>query len=186
MTMHDRLRIPLRRRGGVVAMSVAVLVSTQFLAACAASPAPAPAPAPSLTQEQQDDAAFHDVISRYIDLDANSLTDEDLAALLTGSVLKSEEAGLHKARQKGQRTDGQELVSGFEVTDRGIDPQGAQYMTAQVCLDISGTRIIDSNGADVTPDRAARQSLQVKAVRSDDALWRISDMVRNEDVHACG
>nr|WP_228495115.1 hypothetical protein [Clavibacter sp. VKM Ac-2873] len=139
-----------------------------------------------MTQEQRDDEAFHDVINRYIDLDANSLTDEDLAALLTGSVLKSEEAGLLKARQKGQRTDGQELVSGFEVTDRGIDPQGAQYMTAQVCLDVSGTRIIDSSGADVTPDRAVRQSLQVKAVKSDDALWRISDIVRNEDVHACG
>jgi hypothetical protein len=167
---------------------VAVLVASLLLSGCGAAPAPepAPAPAPSLTQEQQDDEAFHDVFTRFVDLDANSLTDQDLAALLTGSVLKSEEAGLHKARQQGQRTDGQELASGFEVTDRGNDPQGAQYMTAQVCLDISGTRLIDSNGADVTPDRAVRQSLQVKAVKSDDALWRISDIVRNEDVHACG
>ncbi|OQJ49438.1 hypothetical protein B5P19_01100 [Clavibacter sepedonicus] len=152
----------------------------------ASAPTPVPAPAPSLTQDQQDDAAFHDVFMRYVDLDANTLTDQDLAALLTGSVLKSEQAGLHKAREQGQRTDGQELVSEFEVTDRGIDPQGAQYMTAQVCLDIGGTRIIDSNGADVTPDRAVRQSLQVKAIKSGDALWRISDIVRNEDVHACG
>ncbi|RIJ51003.1 hypothetical protein DZG00_10545 [Clavibacter lycopersici] len=165
---------------------MAVLLSCQVLAGCASSSTPVPAPALSLTQEQQDEQAFHDVFTRFVDLDANSLTDQDLAALLTGSALKSEEAGLHKARQQGQRTDGQELVSGFEVTDRGIDPQGAQYMTAQVCLDISGTRIIDSNGADVTPDRAVRQSLQVKAVKSDDALWRISDIVRNEDVHACG
>ncbi|MBP2458746.1 hypothetical protein ABID70_001306 [Clavibacter michiganensis] len=185
--MHERPRIP-RRRGSAAAASLTVVVTSLLLTGCAtaSAPVPVPAPAPSLTQEQQDDQAFHDVITRYIDLDANSLTKEDLAALLTGSVLKSEEAGLNKARQKGQRTDGQELVSGFEVTDRGIDPQGAQYMTAQVCLDVSGTRILDSNGTDVTPDRAVRQSLQVKAVKSDDALWRISDIVRNEDVHACG
>ncbi|MBF4632094.1 hypothetical protein ITJ42_12805 [Clavibacter michiganensis subsp. phaseoli] len=161
-----------------------------LLAGCTAAsdpaPTPAPAPAPSLTQEQQDDAAFRDVVTRYAALDANSLTVQDLEALLTGNVLQSEETGLRDAREKGQRTDGEELVSGFQVTDRGLDPQGAQYMTAQVCLDVSGTRIVDSTGADVTPERAARQSLQVKAVKSEDALWRISDIVRNDGVHACG
>jgi hypothetical protein len=182
--------MPLRRRGGAAATGAVVLISASLLAGCTAPPsselAPDPAPSPTLTQEQQDDEAFRDVMTRYVDLDPNSLTDEDLAALLTGNVLKSEETGLRDARQNGQRTDGEELVSGFEVTDRGFDPQGAQYMTAQVCLDVSGTRIIDSNGADVTPERAVRQSLQVKAVKSEDALWRISDIVRNEGVHACG
>ncbi|WP_414172238.1 hypothetical protein [Clavibacter tessellarius] len=138
-----------------------------------------------MTQEQQDDAAFEDVITRYAALDANSLTDEDLKVLLTGDVLRSEEAGLKEAREKGQRTDGEDLISGFQVTDRGLDTLGAQYMTAQVCLDVSGTRIIDVTGADVTPERVARQSLQVKAVKSEDALWRISDIVRNDGVQAC-
>ncbi|MFT2708703.1 hypothetical protein [Clavibacter zhangzhiyongii] len=167
-----------------------VLISAALLAGCTAppssEPAAAPAPSPTLTQEQQDDEAFHDVVSRYVGLDPNSLTQNDLASVLTGNVLKSEERGLQDARQKGQRTDGEEQVSGFEVTDRGLDPQGSQYMTAQVCLDVSGTRIIDANGSDVTPERAVRQSLQVKAVKSEDALWRISDIVRNDGVHACG
>ncbi|OUE31390.1 hypothetical protein BFL35_05310 [Clavibacter michiganensis] len=167
-----------------------ILASASLLGGCTAPapsvPAPAPAPSPTSSQEQQDDQSFHDVLTRYVDLDANTLTDEDLAELLTGSVLKSEESGLREARQKGQRTDGKELVSGFEVTDRGFDPQGAQYMTAQVCLDVSGTRLMDANGADITPERAVRQSLQVKAVRSEDALWRISDIVRNDGVRACG
>jgi FlaG/FlaF family flagellin (archaellin) len=186
--LHERPRIPLRRRGGAVVGVLTAVLATCLLEGCTSAPVkdPAPAPTPSLTQEQQDDEAFHDVMTRYVDLDANSLTDEDLKALLTGSVLKSEETGLQDARQKGQRTEGEELVSGFEVTDRGLDPQGAQYLTAQVCLDVSGMRLIDSNGADVTPEREVRQSLQVKAVKSGDALWRISDIVRNESVHACG
>jgi hypothetical protein len=191
MTLHERPRdLTIRRGWGAAAVCGVVLASSLLLVGCTAppwsEPAPAPAPSPTLTQEQQDDEAFHDVMTRYVDLDANSLTDEDLKALLTGSVLKSEETGLQDARQKGQRTEGEELVSGFEVTDRGIDPQGAQYLTAQVCLDVSGMRLIDSNGADVTPEREVRQSLQVKAVKSGDALWRISDIVRNESVHACG
>jgi hypothetical protein len=168
--------------------ALAVLFVGCLLSGCAAAPAPTPGPppTPSATQEQQDDQAFRDLVTRYADLDANTLTEDDLAALLTGSVLESETSGLHDARDNGQRTDGEELVSGFRVTDHGVDPQGAQYMVAQVCLDVSGTRIIDSSGADVTPQRITRQSLQVKATKSQDALWRISDIVRNDGTRACG
>jgi hypothetical protein len=191
--LHERPRIPLRPRirlrpPGGAAASAAVLATTLLLAGCTAAsdPAPTPAPAPSLTQEQQDDAAFRDVFTRYVDLDANTDTEEDLAQLLTGSVLDGEKSGLADERRTGVQTRGKDVMSGFEVTDRGLDPAGAQYMTAQVCLDVSGRRLIDSTGADVTPVRDPRLSVQVKAVKSEDALWRISDIVRNEDVHACG
>jgi len=164
-----------------------VLVSSSLLSGCAAPPPePVPSPVPSLTQEQQDDAAFRDVMTRYVDLDANTASEDDLAQLLTGAVLDGERRGLLDARQAGEQTQGQEVASGFQVTDRGRDPQGAQYMTAQVCLDSSGTRLVDANGTDITPQRDARLSLQVKALVSDDGIWRISDIVRNEDVHACG
>ncbi|WP_244961564.1 hypothetical protein [Clavibacter zhangzhiyongii] len=166
-----------------------VLVSS-LLAGCTAppssEPAPAPAPSPTLTQEQQDDESFHDVVTRYVDLDANSDTERDLAELLTGTVLDGEKSGLADARRTGIRKSGKDVVSGFQVTERGLDPAGLRYMTAQMCLDVSGTRISDSGGADITPQRDPRLSLQVKAVKAQDALWRISDIVRNEDVHACG
>jgi hypothetical protein len=119
-------------------------------------------------------------------LNANSDTEDDLAQLLTGNVLDDEKSGLTDARGRGERQDGKEVASGFQVTDRGLDPAGLQYMTAQVCLDTSGVRLLDANGKDITPQRDMRLSLQVKAVKGADALWRISDIVRNEDVHACG
>jgi hypothetical protein len=189
-TMHERLRgtQQIRPRRRTAAAGSLTLLAAAALAGCTAAPPPAPepVPTPSLTQEQQDDRAFQDVMTRYVDLDANSDTEEDLAALLTGNVLDSEKSGLAEARRTGVRTDGKDAISGFEVTDRGFDPAGIRYMTAQVCLDSSGTRLIDPNGEDVTPDRDPRLSLQVKAVTSGDSVWRISDIVRNEDVRACG
>ena len=191
--MHERPRIPLRPRirlrpPGGAAASAAVLATTLLLAGCTAAsdPAPTPAPAPSLTQEQQDDAAFRDVFERYVGLDANTDTEQDLADLLTGNVLDGEKSGLADERQSGERQVGKATTSGFEVTDRGKDPAGLQYMTAQACLDSSGARLLDRDGKDITPQRDTRLSLQVKAVRSEDAHWRISDIVRNEDVRACG
>jgi hypothetical protein len=184
--LHDRPRTALRRRGGAAAGGLAAVFVGCLLSGCAAGPAPAPAPTPSSTQEQQDDQAFHDVFDRYVDLDANTDTEDDLAQLLTGNVFDNEKSGLADARATGERQDGKEVASGFHVTDRGLDPAGLQYMTAQVCLGTSGLRLFDSNGNDVTPKRDTRLSLQVKAVRTVDALWRISDIVRNEDVHACG
>jgi hypothetical protein len=192
--LHERPRIPLRRRirlrssWGAAAASLPVLGTSLLLAGCAAAsaPAPTPAPAPSLTQEQQDDAAFRAVFTRYVDLDANTDTEQDLADLLTGNVLDDEKSGLVDERQSGERQVGKATASGFEVTDRGTDPAGHQYMTAQACLDSSGARLLDRDGKDMTPQRDTRLSLQLKAVRSEDAHWRISDIVRNEDVRACG
>ena len=186
--MHDRPRHPLpRRRTGLAAGPLVVLVSSSLLSGCAAPPPePVPSPVPSLTQEQQDDAAFRDVMTRYVDLDANTDTEEDLAAILTGNLLEDEKSGLATQRQAGQRTVGKEVATGFVVTDRGLDPDGVQYMTAQVCLDLTGTRLLDREGSDITPDTDQRLSLQAKAVVSAGNSWRISDVVRNEDVHACG
>ncbi|OQJ61327.1 hypothetical protein DZF92_07020 [Clavibacter michiganensis subsp. insidiosus] len=186
--MHERPRVPLRRRGGAAAASLAVLVPCLLLTGCGAAPAPepTPAPAPSLTQEQQDDEAFHDVLKRYDELNAATVTDADLTPLLTGSVLESERQSVKESRESGQTVIGLDSISGFSVTDRGVDKSGSQYMTGQFCLDVSGTRIRDANGADVTPERDPRLSLQAKAVKAADGTWRLSDIVRNEDVHACG
>jgi hypothetical protein len=61
--------------------AVAVLFVGCLLSGCAAAPAPTPAPVPtpSLTQEQQDDQAFEDLFTRYVSIDLNTETEEDLS-----------------------------------------------------------------------------------------------------------
>jgi hypothetical protein len=189
--LHERPHdLTLRRRGGAAACALAVVIAIPVMAGCTAlapgAPAPTPAPSPSLTQEQQDDEAFRDLVNRYDAVDPNTSTDYDLTPLLTGSVLESERKSVKESRDSGETVEGLDTISGFTVTDRGIDSDHLQYMTAQVCLDVSGTRIRDAQGNDTTPDRDPRLSLQMKAVKASDGTWRISDIVRNEDVHACG
>ncbi|WP_445337141.1 hypothetical protein [Clavibacter sp. CFBP 8614] len=138
-----------------------------------------------MTQEQQDDAAFQDLFTRYSHLDPNTTSDEELTQLLTGDVLSSERKYISQARNSGETTDGLSTISAFEVTDRGVDAQKMEYLTAQLCLDVSGTRILDKDGKDITPSRDSRLSLQAKSIRAEDRTWRISNIVRNEDVHAC-
>jgi hypothetical protein len=186
--LHERARdLTLRRRGGAAACALAAVIAIPVLAGCTSgAPAPTPAPSPSLTQEQQDDQAFRELVDKYDALDPNTSTDGDLTPLLTGSVLESERKSVKESRDSGETVEGLDTLSGFRVTDRGIDANHLQYMTAQVCLDVSGTRIRDAQGNDTTPDRDPRLSLQMKAVTAGDGTWRISDIVRNEGVRACG
>ena len=187
--MHERPS-DLSRMHRARATAIAALATFSFVAlsGCAASttPEPAPAPTPSLTQEQQDDAAFQDVMTRYSRIDPNSVSEDQLSLLLTGNVLDSEKKSVNQSRESGETTSGIATISGFKVTDRGVDNQHSNYLTAQLCLDVSGTRIFDKSGADITPQRDLRLSLQAKSIKAQDAMWRISDIVRNEDVHACG
>nr|WP_228494639.1 hypothetical protein [Clavibacter sp. VKM Ac-2873] len=166
---------------------MAVLVSIPSLVGCASSssPSPTPAPPPPLTQEQQDEAAFRDVFTRYVSLDQSQETGEVLSGLLTGDALEGELSSVRDTQEKDQHSVGKATESGFEVTSHGSDSEG-DFMVAQACLDVSGIRILDHAGSDVTPSRDARLSLQMKAKKSADGSWRISDSLRNEAVRACG
>jgi hypothetical protein len=163
-----------------------VLTCVSALGGCAA-PAEAPStPSASLTPQDQDEATFRSLYSGYVDLPLDTETVDDLRSFLTGTALSSDVESLEADHQSGHRTVGRDTVRGFEVTDRGSDAQGGAYMDAQACLDVSGTRVLDASGADITPERDELVSLQMKAVKIEDGSWRISDFVRNDGVRACG
>jgi hypothetical protein len=166
-----------------VLASLAVLAASLILAGCGATttPEPTPAPAPSLTQEQQDDEALEAAFSGFLDLPFQGESADALRPFLTGDALDDEvrEIGEYQAAQ--QTVVGKDTYYGFEVTSRGPG-----YLVAQACLDVSGTRVLDGGGRDVTATRSPVVSLQLKGVADEDGSWRISDLVPNDEVHACG
>jgi hypothetical protein len=180
--LHERPRILLRRRGGAAVPGLAVVILGCVLTGCTAPPTADPSPTASLTQEQQDDRAFEGLLAGFLALPFQGESADDLRSYLTGDALSDEQREIEQYRSAQEEVDGKDLYYGFRVTDRGTG-----YMVAQVCLDISGTRVLDADGRDVTPQRNAAVSLQLKAVESDgDGSWRISDLVPNDKVHACG
>jgi hypothetical protein len=160
-----------------------MLLTGLVLTGCAAAAPPqaeANATAPPV-QEDRDDAAFQELLARYLDVPFDEESDAALRPVLTGAALEDELGDVSDYKDTGRRVIGKNTSSGFVVTSRG---EG--YMVAKACLDVSGTRVIDASGADVTGERAATVSLQLKAVRADDGNWRISDIANNDEVHACG
>jgi hypothetical protein len=163
-----------------------VLTCVSAMAGCASPAEAPPTPSTSLAPQDQDEATFRSLYSGYVDLPLDTETVDELRSFLTGGALSSDVESLEADQQSGHRTEGRDAVRGFEVTDRGSDEQGGAYMDAQACLDVSGTRVLDASGADITPERDELVSLQMKAVKIEDGSWRISDFVRNDEVHACG
>jgi hypothetical protein len=185
MRMRSRPGKATSRVSRAPSKALAVLVVTIGLCGCAPHAPREVGTTPSLTQEQQDAAAFEDLYRSYVALPLNEETEDDLREVLTGSALESDLENLRADRQSNRRTEGKDTFRGFLVTDQGNDPETGDYMVAQACLDVSGTRLLDAGGQDVTPLRDEAVSLQMKAVRTADSTWRISDFVRNDGVRAC-
>jgi len=138
-----------------------------------------------LTQEQQDDAAFQDLFSRYETLDPNGMTNEILESLLTDKALADEQKELSNSSTELKTYEGVASVSNFLVTSRGKDNAANDYMVGQACLDVSRTRVLDVNGNQINPDRPPTISMQMKALKVSDGSWRIGEVVRNDSVGAC-
>ncbi|WP_317230349.1 hypothetical protein [Clavibacter sp. MX14-G9D] len=167
---------------GVLSGSLALLLSTCVLSGCAAPQPPSPqgTTTPALSQEQRDDEAFRTLVTGFLALPFHGEAADDLRPFLTGDALEDEVREIDRYQAARQEVEGQDTYYGFSVTSRG---EG--FMVAQACLDVSGTRIVDADGRDVTPSRSSTVSLQLKAVQGDDGAWRINDMVPNDAVLAC-
>jgi hypothetical protein len=137
------------------------------------------------SQDEQDARAFQDLYAKYVALHLDTVDEDDLTPLLTGDLLEEARAELSDSRGEGRHAIGQYTYSRFLVTQHGVDDTGTGFMVAQACLDVTGTRIDDADGKDVTPDRDPLLSMQMKAIETNEGAWRISDALRNDEVRAC-
>ncbi|WP_311259745.1 hypothetical protein [Microbacterium sp. WCS2018Hpa-9] len=150
-----------RRTGAAV---VIVAITLGQLLGCAPEPSPVPTPTPAFASEAEAFAAAEEVYRAYND----ALNEErivggsaDPGQYLSGLALESHlEAGRYFEEQQ-LRFNGEGIVDSFNGDSANLDAAVAT-VTAFVCLDVSQTRVIDGEGADVTPsDRPTRLPLEV-------------------------
>lgn len=149
------------------------------LCACAPTPAPSPTPTAAFATEAEAFAAAEEVYRAYNDAvngQRQELSSEDPQEYLTGLALESDIDANRILEQNGIRIEGDGEVSSFRGKFTGVGT-----LTADICLDVSETRVIDANGLDVTPPgRPTAVALEVEFVTASKEV-RISSSLENAD-----
>lgn len=164
------------RRTLIAASALALLLSAT---ACSPEPAATPSPTPTgFATEEEAFAAAEETYRAYnaaANLQMNGRHSEDSYEYLTGSALDQERASAEEFETSGIQLTGEATVKAFAgiSTSLGVTPQQAE---ADVCIDVSGTRLLNSAGQDVTPaGRPTTSTLRVTFVADDARGFLISE-----------
>lgn len=88
--------------------------------------------------------------------------------LVTAEYLENEIPALDAFSEGGFRSEGQTGLTSSELQQVFADKDGRWTVVMYVCLDVSGIRLVDATGADVTPqDRASVVGLEVEMTTDD-------------------
>lgn len=153
------------------------LVASALLSGCAPAPAPTPTPTPLFASEDEAFAAAEETYRAYNDASNAHRAGDDAADpddYLVGTALEADLAASDYLRAQGLKVTGTVAIIEFQGLDAEIDDRSTT-LTASVCLDSSGTRVIRTDGVDVTPpERVALIALRVQMVTTS-REFRISD-----------
>ncbi|MFP7832787.1 hypothetical protein [Marisediminicola sp. LYQ134] len=159
----------------------AAAILTVILAGCAtAAPTPAPSASPQsdpvFATEEEALAAAEEAYAEYLALGAEVASDggenaERMAAVTTGAALDQERQTFAGMRERDQTGTGQQEFDSFTLQNHDADGS----VTAYLCLDISGTDLLDSNLQPVSPpDRIERYPLEVQFETAPDGKLVVS------------
>lgn len=146
---------------------VGALVASALLSGCAPVSAPTPTPTPLFSSEDEAFAAAEETYREYNDA-SNARRAGDNAAnpedYLVGTALEADLVASDYLRSQGLKLTGTVVIIEFQGLEAEIG-DGRTTLTASVCLDSSGTRVIRTDGVDVTPpERVALIALRVQMV----------------------
>ena len=147
-----------RHRGltavGVVALAAGCLVG------CTPGPEPTPTPTSAFASEEEAFAAAEEVYRVYLEESAlRAAGDEDAAPedLLTGTALDADASTQRTLDEQELRIVGTSRIQAFVPIDADIDASVAK-ISAEICVDIGDSRVLDEEGTDVTPAARADQA----------------------------
>ncbi len=151
--------MPLHRP--VLPLAAVVALSALLLGGCAPPPPAPPTPTPAFASEAEAFAAAEEVYRAYNEA-GNQRSDDE--RFLTGEALSSDLDSKRVLSENGLQILGASEVVSFKGTH--ADLEGAvSRVSAEVCLDITSSRVTDAHGTDVTPqDRVNRWLLEIDFV----------------------
>ena len=132
-------------------IATAVVAVSVGLAGCTPAPAPKPTPTPLFASKAEAFKAAEQVYRDYVDAgnaNRNGIETPDATDFLVGSALESSVNSSRELREKGLTLSGEIRLLWFS----GVEfEEASSRVKANACVDVSGTRVDDVNGADVTP-----------------------------------
>lgn len=149
--------------------AVVTALTVALLTGCATTtigePEPAPTTAsPVFASDEEALAAAQAAYERYSEASDQVVSSgtgdvAPLSELVTPEQLERERSEIETLVRSQRRIEGKAELASFALQDYQLDGSA----TAYVCLDVSGTRVVDASGRDVTPpDRRPGQPLLVR------------------------
>ncbi|WP_152642113.1 hypothetical protein [Microbacterium azadirachtae] len=152
-------------------ITTAVVAGVIGLSACTPVPTPEPTPTPLFASEAEAFKAAEQVYRDYNTAGAQADAGDANArpeTFLAGAALDEEIAGRRDLEANGLSIRGRTDIALFNGLSSNLE---TSRVAAIVCLDVSGTRIFDNVGNDVTPtERPTTVPLQVDFARSGSSL----------------
>lgn len=134
---------------------------------CSSAPDPEPSPTPAFASEEEAFAAAEETYRAYNDA-GNAA--EDASRFLTGAALDSDVETNRLLEQRNLVMSGPSTVTSFRGTEAAWSARIAT-IEAEICLDVSRSRVLDAHGADVTPlDRSDTWLLLVTFIGTTEKL----------------
>lgn len=137
----------------IAAFSATVLL----LMGCSPEPGPGPSPTPAFASEEEAFAAAEETYRAYNDA-SNARRSGDATAkpedYLAGAALEADMSASEYLRSLGLKVTGEVEILEFQGLTADVDGD-RMSLTALVCLDSSGTRVVNFEGTDMTPPQRA-------------------------------
>lgn len=171
---------PTRRTRPLAGAALAAAGALALLLSGCAGDAPAPSPSPSadaaepiFASDEEALAAAVQAYELYIET-VDQLTQdggeqpERIRDVVDDQYVQELLDSLQRLKESGNHTTGDTKFDQLKLVER-TEEGGSAQVTAYVCIDVSGVRVINAAGDDVTPpDRAPRRPLQAIFVSSSD------------------
>lgn len=126
-------------------------LGVSLLSGCTPTPESTPTPSPAFTSEEEAFAAAEATYREYNDAGNSRRNGEggDPSEFLIGAALDADRAAAENLKASGLRVVGTVDVIAFTRVDTNISPE-AVSVEAVVCLDTSGTKLLNEQGQDVS------------------------------------